>query len=102
VQLDWSVIGGWFGRKTAAAPSGETMSALLGRKQQVKSTLGALREEQGQRPPPLAEFPRPSTAPPPAPAVQPAKAPPAAENLPESTTGRLLARKRKRADEGEK
>ncbi|MDB6174915.1 MAG: hypothetical protein JWL59_4226 [Chthoniobacteraceae bacterium] len=102
VQLDWSVIGGWFKRKTAAAPSGETMSALLGRKQQVKTTLGALREE--QRPPPLTNFPRPTTVPTPpsAPSAESPKAPPVTEKLPESTTGRLLARKRKRADEGEK
>jgi hypothetical protein len=38
VQLDWSVIKGWFGLH-AAAPSQETFNVLLRRKQDVSSTL---------------------------------------------------------------
>ena len=35
IQLDWSVIAGWFRRKSSDAPSSETMGALLKRKQRA-------------------------------------------------------------------
>lgn len=97
VQLDWSVIRAWFlGRRRA--DSTETMGALLERKQKGKTTREQPREE---KPKPLEPAPRPvPTAPP-----KPVSAPPTASPKPEvskpedgaqSTTERLLARKRKR------
>ena len=96
VQLDWSVILGWFRRRDAEA-SGETFSSLLQRKQQVKETLDAPR---GERPPPIVLPVKTKPAPPPI--SKPQAAPPSASEAesgkPESTTERLLARKRKRQE----
>ena len=94
VQLDWTVIRDFlFRRKTAT--SGETMGALLQRKQQVQTTLLT---ERAERPAPFIIPPRPAqkSAPPPIP-TKPAE--PASADDPQSTTERLLARKRKRQDD---
>jgi Ca-activated chloride channel homolog len=95
VQLDWEAIRGWF--RPRQTESTETMGALLARKGQVKEQLDAPRAE---RPPPIIPtmIVKPAT-PPPKPVPKPAEA--AAqdgEDLPQSTTGRLLARKRKRQE----
>jgi len=98
IQLDWDVILGWF-RPRKAIASGETMGALLQRKAQVKEQID---EQRGERPPPI----RPPVVPrPPKPSAPPRQqeAKPAEEdpNLPQSTTERLLARKRKRNQDSE-
>lgn len=90
VQLDWSVIRGWFtfGKKTGESTA--TMGALLGRKRRVEATLTTAPESP----------PKPAAKPVPPIAAKSAAAPPAAnpsdsaESL--STTERLLARKRQR------
>jgi uncharacterized membrane protein len=96
VQLDWLVIAGWFGFGKKAG-STETMGALLQRKKQVQATITP------------AERLKPVVLPakPPAPAEPPHTAAlklqpkpdesPASEEQ-QSTTERLLARKRKRQD----
>ena len=98
IQLDWSVIAGWFRRRENLA-STETMGALLQRKAHVKETLEAPR---GERPPPIAmpvktkpspAIPRPQAAPP--------KPDVPGTDAPQSTTERLLARKRKRQEDQE-
>jgi len=94
VQLDWSVIRGWFtfGKKTDESTA--TMGALLGRKRRVEATLTAAPDA----PPKLPIKPAPPGAPKPpsAPPTVAPKTPPSdsAESI--STTERLLARKRKR------
>jgi uncharacterized membrane protein len=97
VQLDWSVVRGWFGagRKTEST---ETLGALLRLKEKVRETTDA-----GRKGAPV-KFPTapPRTAPPSAPAAKPAATEAASEQEPpQSTTGRLLAIKRKR-QQGEK
>jgi hypothetical protein len=102
IQIDWAVIRDFlFRRKTAT--SGETMGALLQRKKQVKSTLDA---ERAERPPPVILPQRPvsrppasSSPPPTAPAKPVAPAEPPKPDDPQTTTERLLARKRKRQDD---
>jgi uncharacterized membrane protein/Mg-chelatase subunit ChlD len=102
VQLDWEAIAGWF-RPRKAESSGETMGALLQRKQQVKEQID---EQRAERPPPIspAKTTRPP-APPPrtakSPPAQAAEPPPAADSAAQSTTERLLARKRKRQQNDE-
>lgn len=95
VQLDWSVIRGWFrfGKK-GAEESTTTMGALLGRKRRVEATLSTTPESVPKpisRPPlkPASPAAPKPVAPPPAPASSDS-----AESI--STTERLLARKRKR------
>jgi Ca-activated chloride channel homolog len=106
IQLDWDVILGWF-RPRKAAASGETMGALLQRKAQVKEQIEEQRAERPPVvPPPIrpTSTPRPAAKPPSLPAPpRPAEAKPADEesNLPQSTTERLLARKRKRNQDSE-
>lgn len=93
VQLDWSLIRGWFTRRSREE-STETMGALLQRKQQVKTTLA-----QPPVKPPLAPA-APLTTPPPkqvAPSSKPV--PPEPPKAQQSTTEQLLARKRKRTDD---
>jgi uncharacterized membrane protein/Mg-chelatase subunit ChlD len=99
VQLDWSVILGWFGRGKDAKSSTATMGALLERKQKVKQSLDAPRSEvplpvilKTQRPPPNTDSPKP----------KPEASPPGDESTPQSTTERLLARKRKRQEDQDK
>ncbi len=87
VQLDWSLIRGWFIGRSREESTG-TMGALLQRKQQVKSTFI----------PPRSERAAPSSvAPPPGPSAPPP--PPEPPDPAQTTTERLLARKRKRTDE---
>ena len=93
VQLDWGVVKSWFGlgkkRESTA-----TMGALLERKKQTQTTVAPQ-----ERPKPI-HLP---TAPAPKPVAPPAAPKPPAPESPDShqsTTGRLLARKRKR-EEGE-
>jgi uncharacterized membrane protein len=92
VQLDWSVIRGWFGagRKSEST---ETLGALLRLKEKVRETAGAGLKA---APPPSAARPEPKPAPK---SVAPETAPGQEPSL--STTERLLARKRKR-EQGEK
>jgi len=96
VQLDWVVIRGWFGFGKKAQDSTETMGALLGRKKRVQATL-----DQPAEPRPLPTIRPPTSAPPKtAPKAPPSTAkpePPTKEpDEAQSTTERLLARKRKR------
>ena len=93
VQLDWSVIRGWFTRK-AKSESTETLGALLKLKEKVREST-----DTGRKAAPV--FTKPAGPRPAAPAEPVKKAAPAAEaakeaETPESTTGRLLAMKRKR------
>jgi Ca-activated chloride channel homolog len=106
IQLDWDVIVSWF-RPRKAVASGETMGALLQRKAQVKEQI---EESRGERPTAVPPPIRPATIPRPAPrpvspSVQPkpseAKSADEDPNLPQSTTERLLARKRKRNQDSE-
>ncbi len=100
VQLDWMVIRGWFGFGKKAQDSTETMGALLGRKKRVQATL-----EQPVEPRPAVPI-RPASGapagalprtPPKVPPATTKPTPPADETAePQSTTERLLARKRKR------
>ena len=96
IQLDWSVITGWFRRRDDTT-STETLGALLQRKAQVKETLEAPR---GERPPPVV-MPVKSKTPPaiPRPQAPPAKPDADPTDAAQSTTERLLARKRKRQEE---
>ena len=98
VQLDWSVILAWFGRSPMAKTSTETMGALLSRKQKVTETMDAPRPE-APRPIILPAKPTPR---PDSPNPKPVVAPLADENAPQSTTERLLARKRKRQEGDDK
>ncbi|MEO8351810.1 MAG: hypothetical protein ABI680_08760, partial [Chthoniobacteraceae bacterium] len=99
IQLDWNVIFGWF-RSSPAEASTETMGALLQRKAHIKETLEVPRPE---RPPPLAppafrQPPAASSAPlPPSPTPES----PTSEDGSQSTTERLLARKRRRQEDQE-
>ncbi len=89
VQLDRSVIRGWFSRGREGE-SEETMSALLQRKKQVSRALAARAEPSFKTAPSTPAASQASSA-------QPSEAaPPAA-----STTERLLAKKRKRTRESE-
>lgn len=106
VQLDWDVILGWF-RPRKADASGETMGALLQRKAQVKEQIQEQRADRPSSvPPPIRPIhtarPTPKTAPPP-PQPKPSETKPADEDSDsaQSTTERLLARKRKREDGGD-
>ena len=99
VQLDWAVILAWFGRGPMSKSSTETMGALLQRKQKVKESMDAPRNEAPPlilpttpRPPTRAAIPKPP----------PEVTPPADDGSPQSTTERLLARKRKRQEGDEK
>lgn len=97
IQLDWSVIRGWFGRerKTESTP---TLGALLQLKEKVRQTT-----EAGRKGPPVSLPAAPAR---PAPKTEPAaKSEATAEpEAPASTTERLLAMKRKRqqGDQGDK
>ncbi len=93
IQLDWDVIFGWF-RPRRAEKSTETMGALLQRKAQVQEQLA---EPRAERPPPVPSSPRPAvprSAPPQPKAPEPTVEAPSDDA--QSTTERLLARKRKR------
>ena len=97
VQLDWSVIRGWFlrGKKSESTA---TLSALLKVKEKVRESTDA-----GRKPMVIISSPvSPRSAPLPAPDKKSAVAEAAPEpETPASTTGRLLALKRQR-EQGEK
>ena len=104
VQLDWLAIAGWFGFGKKSG-STETMGALLQRKKEAQAAATP-----AERPKPISIPTKPATIAPSASATPPAATPPqpqpkAEEPAPaddqQSTTERLLARKRKRQD-GEK
>ena len=92
VQLDWAVVKIWFGIGKKRE-STVTMGALLERKKQVQAT-----NVPQERPKPinLPTNPAPTSVPAPQPAAAPKEEP--QKDTPQSTTGRLLARKRKRQD----
>src|SRR5262249_43225168 len=92
VQLDWSVIRGWFGRDRKME-STETLGALLKLKERVRQTTDAERQRGPVSFPTGSSRPAsPSTAKPKPAATE---APPEPE-VPTTTTERLLAMKRKR------
>jgi hypothetical protein len=95
VQLDWSVIRGWFGGGKKAE-STETLGALLRLKEKVRETTDAGRKPAPVISPSSSARPGPQTKPAPKSAVAEAAAEP---EPPASTTGRLLAMKRKRQQE---
>jgi len=98
VQLDWDVVRAWFRPRRAA--STETMGALLQRKEKVKEQLA---EPRAERPPPVAGPIRPSPRSIPPQPPKPAAPPESKAEEPgteaQSTTERLLARKRKRKED---
>lgn len=94
VQLDWSVIRGWFASQKQQGPSTATMGTLLERKKEVAATLEAKRSET-PLPPQRVETP-PVTV-----TTSPKDAPkPTTTDESETVTSRLLAAKRRR-QEGE-
>jgi len=95
VQLDWSVIRGWFGAKQKME-STETLGALLRLKEKVRETTDVGRKSAPVNFPPASSH----SGAPPKPAAKPAASETAPEQeTPVSTTERLLARKRKRQQE---
>ncbi len=104
VQIDASVVKAWFTRRKAEGDSGATMSALLKRKSAVSSQLDAgdstprPKRRAAAIPPPSAEGETLASA-----AKTPAASAPEADEAEDeaslSTTGRLLALKRKRQRE---
>jgi Ca-activated chloride channel homolog len=93
VQLDWSVIRGWFAFGKKAEESTTTMGALLGRKRRVEAALTTAPE--GVQKPSVKPPIKPAPPPVPQRATPPTATPSdSAESI--STTERLLARKRKR------
>lgn len=99
VHLDRQVIMGWFGIGRTA-PSQETFTNLLKRKKAVETTLRGKTEQPLAPRPKAGGFPTAgavsSTPKPDAPKSKP---PAADTDAPQSTTERLLALKRKRADD---
>jgi hypothetical protein len=94
VQLDWQVIKGWFGFGKKSG-STETMGALLQRKKEVQAAITP-----AERPKPVILATKPGAPPPTisAPKTEPKPAGADESDIPQSTTERLLARKRKRKD----
>jgi uncharacterized membrane protein len=94
VQLDWQVIKGWFGFGKKSG-STETMGALLQRKKEAQAAITP-----AERPKPFVLPTKPTPAPPATsqPKTESKPADPDAGETPQSTTERLLARKRKRKD----
>jgi hypothetical protein len=97
IQLDWTVVRGWFRIRRKQEASGQTFGALLQRKQQVQTTMEVRREPAAM--PPQARPATPES--PPGPKPKPAPDKPAKEDAPDplSTTERLLAKKRKRKED---
>jgi Ca-activated chloride channel homolog len=95
VQLDWGVVRGWFGgsRKTEST---ETLGALLRLKEKVRETTDSARKGGPVKLPPSS--PRPAAPGASAPKTAPSEPTPEQEEA-QSTTERLLARKRKRQQE---
>jgi hypothetical protein len=99
VQLDWQVIRSWFGFGQKAGTTG-TMGALLQRKKDAQAASTPT-----ERTRPVAITSQPPGAPTPAattPQPQPKPDEPPAADQQQSTTERLLARKRKRQDGDQK
>ena len=96
VQLDWSVVRGWFGggRKSEST---ETLGALLKLKEKVRETTDSARKGPPVKLPPSSPRSTPQSAP--KPKAAPAEAP--EDEAAQSTTERLLARKRKRQQEAQ-
>ena len=95
VQLDWLVIAGWFGFGKKSG-STETMGALLQRKKEAQAASTPV-----QRPRPVAVTSKPAATATPAATTQKSQSKPdesPAADQQQSTTERLLARKRKRQD----
>ena len=96
VQLDWLVIGGWLGLGRRKRASGATLGALLRRKEAIRLPAGRRERPLPAAPPaeprPVVARPAAPPTPAPKPAAEPSKdaGPP-----PASTTGRLLAAKKK-------
>ena len=95
IQIDWSVIRGWFSGKRKAE-STETLGALLKLKEKVRESTDA-----GKKSTPKISSTPIRSAPQAKPAPGPAASEPAEPESPASTTERLLAMKRKRK-QGEK
>jgi uncharacterized membrane protein len=101
IQLDWYVIRAWFGigRKQQST---ETLVALLRRKQDVALDIEAKRAETPMPAPKPVTTRMPTrpvtTAKPTVPSAQPPPVPESGDT-PKSTTGRLLAAKKKRSHE---
>ncbi len=95
VQLDFSVVRGWFG-KGKKAESTETLGALLRLKEKVRESTDAARKGGPVKISPSSPRPTPKSAPAPKPSAT--EAAPESET-PQSTTGRLLANKRKRQED---
>lgn len=98
VQLDWLVIRGWLGLDRKRRASGETLGALLARKEALELPTRERPAPRPERTLPVAQRVEPRRA---APQPRPERKPPAekprAEEAGEdaSTTGRLLAMKKK-------
>lgn len=99
VQLDWYVIRAWFGIGKKQK-STETLVALLRRKQDVALDIEAKRAETPMPAP--TRVVRPVTPVTPKTPTAPQQPPPASEpgDAPKSTTGRLLAAKKRRSQDG--
>ncbi|MFW6163207.1 MAG: hypothetical protein ACODAJ_10600, partial [Planctomycetota bacterium] len=100
VQIDWFVLRSWLGLDRKG-PSGETLGALLQRKQAIEFPEGEAepRRLRPAPPPTRPVQPRPT---PPKPEPEPERKPEREEGEPTSTTGRLLRMKKKwkKKDEG--
>ena len=103
VQIDWSVVRGWFSRSQPATATAGTMGALLKRKEQVQTTM-----EVSQEPDPVIVRKTPKPEPPkkadePKPAKSKAAPKKKSSKEPDwdsmSTTEKLLARKRQRKND---
>jgi len=92
VQLDWSVIRGWFGRDKKTE-STETLGALLKLKEKVRQTTDGDRQRGPVSFPSASSRPGQPSAAKPKPAATEAAPEP---EEPTTTTERLLAMKRKR------
>ena len=100
IQIDWFVIRSWLGLDRKVGDSGETLGALLRRKESIEFGGGAAPESEGRRlqpasaPPPKPAPPRPTTdRPKPRPEREPAPDEPEGDSA--TTTGRLLRMKKK-------
>lgn len=96
IQLDWAAIREWFGGRRGAGDSGETFSALLRRKGSIEFTRGEALQPRVPSAKPLPPKPKePENARTDPPAERPGQSAPEASEGGESTTQRLLARKKK-------
>jgi Ca-activated chloride channel homolog len=96
VQLDWSVVRGWFGGAGQKTGSTETLGALLKLKEKVRQTTDAGRKGPSVSLPSVSPQSKPLPGAPPKPETTPTAT---EQEPPASTTERLLAMKRKRQQE---